>query len=109
MTTESPSSWKNSSSVANTTVSTLLFSFIHFFFNSDLLEIVEYFIYFFSCGSAVTTVMHAEMALEILRARKDHADQFDLVITDVHMPEMDGFKLLEVISLEMDIPVISNI
>jgi two-component response regulator ARR-B family len=53
--------------------------------------------------------MHAEMALEILRARKDHADQFNLVITDVHMPEMDGFKLLEVISLEMDIPVISNI
>jgi CheY-like chemotaxis protein len=57
----------------------------------------------------VTTVMHAEMALEILRARRGHEDQFDLVITDVHMPEIDGFKLLEVISLEMDIPVISNI
>jgi CheY-like chemotaxis protein len=56
---------------------------------------------------AVTAVSHAETALEMLRARKD-GNQFDLVISDVHMPDMDGFKLLELVGLEMDIPVISK-
>jgi two-component response regulator ARR-B family len=55
----------------------------------------------------VTAVSHAETALEMLRARKD-GDQFDLVISDVHMPDMDGFKLVELVGLEMDIPVISK-
>jgi two-component response regulator ARR-B family len=32
----------------------------------------------------------------------------NLVISDVHMPDMDGFKLLELVGLEMDIPVISK-
>ena len=51
--------------------------------------------------------MDGETALKILRERGE--DQFDLVITDVHMPDMDGFKLLELIGLEMDLPVISII
>ncbi|RCV22163.1 hypothetical protein SETIT_4G198600v2 [Setaria italica] len=54
----------------------------------------------------VTTVMEAETALDMLRERKDRDDQFDLVISDVFMPDIDGFKLLELIGLEMDIPVI---
>lgn len=31
-----------------------------------------------------------------------------MVISDVHMPDMDGFKLLELVGLEMDLPVISE-
>jgi two-component response regulator (ARR-B family) len=50
-------------------------------------------------------VTDAHTALDMLRERKD-GNQFDLVISEVYMPKMDGFKLLELIGLEMDIPVI---
>ncbi|KAJ6725518.1 TWO-COMPONENT RESPONSE REGULATOR [Salix purpurea] len=33
---------------------------------------------------------------------------YDIVISDVQMPDMDGFKLLEDIGLEMDLPVINK-
>ena len=56
---------------------------------------------------AVTMVTDAKTALDMLRERKD-VDQFELVISDVVMPDIDGFKLLELIGLEMDIPVISK-
>ncbi|EFJ17152.1 hypothetical protein SELMODRAFT_115021 [Selaginella moellendorffii] len=55
------------------------------------------------CKYAVTTCSRATAALTILRERKE---SFDVVISDVHMPDMDGFKLLELIGLEMGIPVI---
>ncbi|XP_077241131.1 two-component response regulator ORR21-like [Tasmannia lanceolata] len=56
-----------------------------------------------NCLYHVTTCCQATMALSLLRERKG---AFDVVISDVHMPDMDGFKLLELVGLEMDLPVI---
>ncbi|CAK9862383.1 unnamed protein product [Sphagnum jensenii] len=55
------------------------------------------------CSYQVTTCGRATRALELLREDKD---KFDLVISDVYMPDMDGFRLLELVGLEMDLPVI---
>ncbi|MED6161363.1 hypothetical protein PIB30_060041 [Stylosanthes scabra] len=55
------------------------------------------------CHYQVTTTNSAITALKLLREKKN---KFDLVISDVHMPDMDGFKLLELVGLEMDLPVI---
>ncbi|KAK4488793.1 hypothetical protein RD792_004582 [Penstemon davidsonii] len=55
------------------------------------------------CNYEVTTCNLARDALDLLRERKD---RFDIVISDVNMPDMDGFKLLEQVGLEMDLPVI---
>ncbi len=52
----------------------------------------------------MTTCNSAESALSILHERKG---DFDIVLSDVHMPDMDGFKLMELIKSELDIPVIS--
>lgn len=63
------------------------------------------FVSFIYGSSAVTTTNEAQKALELLRENKN---KFDLVISDVDMPDMDGFKLLELVGLEMDLPVISK-
>ncbi|KAJ9169412.1 hypothetical protein P3X46_017614 [Hevea brasiliensis] len=55
------------------------------------------------CSYEVTTCGLARDALHLLRERKDG---YDIVISDVNMPDMDGFKLLEHVGLEMDLPVI---
>lgn len=54
---------------------------------------------------AVTTCNNATKALAMLRENRSY---FDLVLSDVYMPDMDGFKLLEAIGLELDLPVISK-
>ncbi|XP_071901837.1 two-component response regulator ARR10-like isoform X2 [Coffea arabica] len=41
----------------------------------------------------------------MLKTLRENKDRFDLVIRDVHMPDMDGYKLLELVGLEMDLPV----
>ncbi|KAJ4848239.1 hypothetical protein Tsubulata_042285 [Turnera subulata] len=56
-----------------------------------------------TCLYEVTKCKRAEVALSLLRENKNG---YDIVISDVHMPDMDGFKLLEQIGLEMDLPVI---
>ncbi|KAH6808647.1 hypothetical protein C2S51_026430 [Perilla frutescens var. frutescens] len=56
-----------------------------------------------NCLYEVTTCNRAEVALDFLR---DNKNGCDIVISDVHMPDMDGFKLLEHIGLLMDLPVI---
>jgi len=55
---------------------------------------------------AVTTTTKSVEALELLREKRS---MFDLIISDVNMPEMDGFKLLEQVGLEMDLPFISKL
>ncbi|XP_042427699.1 two-component response regulator ORR24-like isoform X1 [Zingiber officinale] len=55
------------------------------------------------CQYKVTTTDKAITALNMMR---ENRNKFDLVISDVHMPDMDGFKLLELVGLEMDLPVI---
>ncbi|KAJ8540381.1 hypothetical protein K7X08_030300 [Anisodus acutangulus] len=55
------------------------------------------------CHYEVTKSNRAEIALSMLR---ENRNGFDIVISDVHMPDMNGFKLLEHVGLEMDLPVI---
>ncbi|KAI8469131.1 MAG: hypothetical protein J3K34DRAFT_385996 [Monoraphidium minutum] len=55
------------------------------------------------CNYEVRTCSSALSALELLREERSH---FDLVLSDVYMPDMDGFKLLETVGLELDLPVI---
>ncbi|XP_028064338.1 two-component response regulator ARR1-like isoform X4 [Camellia sinensis] len=56
-----------------------------------------------NCLYEVTKCNRAEKALSLLR---ENRNGYDIVISDVHMPDMDGFKLLEHVGLEMDLPVI---
>ncbi|KAK9665788.1 hypothetical protein RND81_14G136400 [Saponaria officinalis] len=56
-----------------------------------------------TCKYVVRKTNRAEIALTLLR---ENRNGFDIVLSDVHMPDMDGFKLLEHVGLEMNLPVI---
>lgn len=55
------------------------------------------------CNYKATTAVNGKSALDKLRS---NPDDFDLVISDVYMPDMDGFKLLEHVNFELKLPVI---
>ncbi|KAK6273005.1 hypothetical protein POUND7_010088, partial [Theobroma cacao] len=55
------------------------------------------------CNYKVKTTTSAAEALEILRAKKY---EFNIVLVDVDSANINGFKLLEIIGLEMYLPVI---
>ncbi|XVF89380.1 hypothetical protein PTKIN_Ptkin19aG0125700 [Pterospermum kingtungense] len=55
------------------------------------------------CEYDVITTNLAVTALKLLRENKN---KFDLVISEVFMPDMDGFELLDLVVHEMDLPVI---
>jgi two-component system sensor histidine kinase/response regulator len=46
-------------------------------------------------GMRPETAASARAALGLLRLRMDRGTPFDIVLTDLHMPEMDGFALVE--------------
>ncbi|KAL8226997.1 hypothetical protein R6Q57_016829 [Mikania cordata] len=55
------------------------------------------------CNYEAIICNKAEIGLSLLRENKNRCD---IVLSDVHMPNMDGFKFLQHIELEMDLPVI---
>ncbi|XP_075093230.1 uncharacterized protein LOC107788391 isoform X2 [Nicotiana tabacum] len=55
------------------------------------------------CKYQVMTVKHPMDALSILRIK---GGSFDLVVVDVHMPDMNGFELQQVITDEFELPVV---
>ncbi|KAB2004990.1 hypothetical protein ES319_D11G238800v1 [Gossypium barbadense] len=53
----------------------------------------------------VTKCNRIKTALSKLR---ENRNGFDIITSNVYMPDMDGFKLLEHIGLDIDMPIINN-
>lgn len=63
------------------------------------------YIKFFSLAAVTATTIASEALAEL----RDKRNKYDVVITDVNRyNDVGGFELLEIISLEMDLPVISK-
>ncbi|TYI56913.1 hypothetical protein E1A91_D11G245500v1 [Gossypium mustelinum] len=57
-----------------------------------------------NCSYDVTKCNQIKTALSKLR---ENRNGFDIITSNVYMPDMDGFKLLEHIGLDIDMPIIS--
>eukprot|EP00193_Tetraselmis_chui_P020925 CAMPEP_0177795074 /NCGR_PEP_ID=MMETSP0491_2-20121128/26015_1 /TAXON_ID=63592 /ORGANISM="Tetraselmis chuii, Strain PLY429" /LENGTH=678 /DNA_ID=CAMNT_0019317833 /DNA_START=295 /DNA_END=2334 /DNA_ORIENTATION=+ len=55
------------------------------------------------CSYKVTLCSSGKNSLEILRKRRE---EFDLVLADANLPDIDGFKLLAVCNTELSLPVV---
>lgn len=60
-------------------------------------------------GLVVETVASGKLALEAMRAAHDRGAGFDVLILDLHMPEMDGIQLAKAIQAEPDFKHIRSI
>ena len=60
-------------------------------------------------GLVVETVESGKLALESLREAHDKGKGFDVMILDLHMPEMDGIQLAKAIQVEPDFKHIQSI
>lgn len=86
---------------------------LHVFFVKKLLtsprmNLLRFFFFCFHVLGLIS-VTTCNLAIEALKLLREKKDGFDIVISDVNMPDMDGFKLLEHVGLEMDLPVISKL
>ena len=54
----------------------------------------------------MTAVSHPLEALSILEQRDENEKSYDVVLSDVHMPDMDGFKLMRRVNKEFNLPVV---
>lgn len=59
--------------------------------------------------SSFLVVTSTTLAAEALKILRENKNDYHVVITDVKRLDMDGFKLLEIIGLEMDLPVIRKL
>ncbi|MFK8081277.1 MAG: response regulator [Granulosicoccus sp.] len=60
-------------------------------------------------GLIVETVASGKQALGVMRAAHDRGQGFDVLILDLHMPEMDGIQLAKAIQAEPDFKHIRSI
>ncbi|KAI4294850.1 hypothetical protein MLD38_040840 [Melastoma candidum] len=56
-----------------------------------------------ACSYRVIACNSAKGALELLEGRNE---AFDILITEVHLPDMDGFQLLDCVRYNFSLPVI---
>ncbi|GMH12508.1 hypothetical protein Nepgr_014349 [Nepenthes gracilis] len=56
-----------------------------------------------SCGFEVTKCRYAKEALSVL---EDRRNRFDVVVSELQLPDMDGYELLRRIGFDMDLPII---
>lgn len=57
------------------------------------------------CNYNVTTCSRVTQAISMV---KENRDRFDLIMSEVYLPDEDGFRLLEIVGLGLDLPVIRN-